>query len=60
MKANDLVIYKGQPMRVIRGAPVRYGEKRVVVERVRDSRRFTVKVSLLTKRAGGRGEMLPL
>lgn len=51
MQINDLVFYKGQQMRVIRGAPVRYGEKRAVVERVSDKRRFTVKQSLLTQRA---------
>ncbi|RPJ29436.1 MAG: hypothetical protein EHM33_00895 [Chloroflexi bacterium] len=50
LEVNQIVYYQNQPVRVVRGAPVRFGEKRVVIER-RDRRRLAVKVSLLTKRA---------
>lgn len=47
---NQIVCYQNQPVRVVRGAPVRFGERRVVIER-RDGRRLAVKVSLLTPHA---------
>ena len=53
LEVNQIVYYQNNPVRVIRGAPVRFGEKRVVIER-RDGKRIAVKVSLLTMRAPDR------
>ena len=50
LEVNQIVFYQNQPVRVVRAAPVRFGEKRVVIQ-PRSGRRRAVKVSLLTLRA---------
>jgi hypothetical protein len=47
-KKGDFAKYRDQQIKIIRGAPVRYGFKRVVVEQVSNHRRFTVELRHLT------------
>lgn len=48
-KIGDEAIYDGQRVKIVRGSYPRYGEKRVVVQRLSDKRRFTVTLKRLTK-----------
>jgi len=47
-KIGDLAQYKLEDVKIVRGAYARFGAVRVVVERARDKRRFTVALRELT------------
>lgn len=47
MNIGDEVIYKGARAKIVRGSYPRFGLQRVVIERQKDGRRFTVDLASL-------------
>jgi hypothetical protein len=48
MKKGDIVLHEGVEVKIVRGAPVRYGKRRAVVERLVDGQSYAVSLRRLT------------
>lgn len=59
MKKGDIVLHDGVEVQIVRGAPVRFGERRAIVKRLSDGKSYAVKLRHLTMREPDGGKAAP-